>query len=247
VAVDSELWWSVWWPWVVVFGVGLLGLAVAVGAFVVAWRARHRFAPNRTVPGFTFYLDEGAVEEIYRVGGFGDLIAKEVTRTVGVTKDGKLAIPGVSLDVGKATSSEIIETYIKEYKAIDVIGLLINALDDGDDLLHVNLSRRTVERNVALERAMAKAGDTSGRLRKLKSYVLVEGDFRDGGEIEDGRIYLAPIGDEQDGPQVRVECEKKLLADKKSRPKGPFMGVCLGRVLSWEDPDLTIRPIAIFL
>ncbi|MET0233277.1 MAG: hypothetical protein ABW224_01425 [Kibdelosporangium sp.] len=242
---DSGLWWSVWWPWVIVLALATLGVVVAAGALVIAWKARHRFKPSRKVPGFPFYLDQDQVEGLCRANQLVDLVAKEIQRTVGVSKDGKLAIRGVSLDVGKATSSEIVETYIEKKEAIDVVGVLLNALDDNAELLHVDLGRRTVERGAALERAMANTGETTARLRKLRSYVLVEGDFQDTGD-KAALVYLAPIGDAGDGLRVRLECEAKLLSENASRQQGTFSAVCLGRVLTWDEPDLKIRPIAIF-
>ncbi|MBP2320951.1 hypothetical protein JOF56_001336 [Kibdelosporangium banguiense] len=249
--VDSELWWSVWWPWVVVLVVGVAALIAGGWTFMVARRARHRFAPVRTVRGSPFYLDQPEVEGICRANTLVGLVAKEVTRTVGVTKDGKLALPGASLDVGKATSSQIVETYIEKKEAIDVVGVLLNALDDGAELLHANLGNRTMERGAALERAMAKTGEASGRLHKLKSYVLVEGEFQYAEDGDGSVIFKAPIGnpaDPGDKSRMRVECEEAWLVKKdRATSKVPFDAVCFGRMLPfWEEPELTIRPIVIF-
>lgn len=249
-AVDRTLWWSVWWPWAVVWLVTALAVVVAIGVAVWAWRSRHRFAPAREVPGLTIYLHEKSVMDLYQVGGFGDAMAKEVVDRVGVTKDGKIALRGLDLGVeGVRTSGrEVVKTYIEQYEPIAVVGLLLDALESASAVVHVDLRDLSVLRNTALEQR-AQTVDVV-RLRRLDAYVSVKGVFRVASDGDGTTVFLAPFGDPddpEDGPQVRVECYHAGLRDDVV-PEGGFQARCLGRVQAWraDVQQLVIRPIAMF-
>lgn len=245
-----------WWPWLVVWIVTVLALLVAVAVFVLAWRSRHRFAPTRTVPGLTRYLNAKAVMDVYQVGGFGDAIVKEITHRMGVTKDDKVPFKGPPIAIGGDVSSEheVVKAYVENYPPIAVVGALLDALEAADGVVHVDLSNRTIRTSTALERSWAPtSGTTMSQLRKLQSYVSVTGRFRYvvSGDGRGTVIFVAPIGDPDDSagqPQVRVECQPAGLDQSIPIPHGPFDAVCLGRVHSWRewDQELEILPIAIF-
>ncbi|MBB5958386.1 hypothetical protein FHS29_004994 [Saccharothrix tamanrassetensis] len=242
-AVDRALWWSVWWPWAVVWMVTALAILVALGVLFFAWRARHRFGPTREVPGLTLYLNAKNVMDLYQVGGFGDALVKEVTDRVGVTKDGKIALPGLpDLSAGVSSGREVVKTYLERYEPITVVGVLIDALEAAGSLVHVDLAEQTVVRNSALDRVAHK--EEVVRLRKLKSYVSVRGEFQleeDGGEAA---VFTSAVG--SDGMRVRVECQPDDL--DPSVGDGPFDAICLGRVQAWRPAtrELVVRPIAMF-
>ncbi|MEV0675807.1 hypothetical protein AB0I60_04700 [Actinosynnema sp. NPDC050436] len=246
--MDRALWWSVWWPWAVVWVVTVLAVVVAVVALVLAWRARHRFAPVREVPGLTLYLNAKSVMDLYQVGGFGDALVKEVTHRVGVTKDGKVAIPGLpDLAAGVAYGREVVKTYLERSEPISVVGVLLDALEAAGSLVHVDLTDQTVVRSPALERSPAPGGGAQGdavALRKLKAYVLLKGEFSIEEEKDGVTVLLADVG--ADGVRVRVECLASGLDD--ALPEGLFDAVCLGRVQAWraEAKELVVRPIAVF-
>ncbi|MDQ2588590.1 hypothetical protein [Saccharothrix yanglingensis] len=249
-AVDRALWWSVWWPWAVVWVVTALALLVAVGVAVWAWRSRHRFAPPRDVPGLTIYLNEKSVMDLYQVGRYGDAMTKEVVDRVGVTKDGKIALKGLDLGVeGVRTSGrEVVKTYIENSEPIAVIGVLLGALESASGVVHVDLRDRTLLRNTALEQHLGASGAV--RLRRVDSYVSVKGVFRVHSQGDGTTVFLAPFGDPDDpetGPQVRVECLDSGLRDDVV-PDGGFHARCLGKVQAWkaEEGHLVVRPIAMF-
>ncbi|WP_309117834.1 hypothetical protein [Saccharothrix sp.] len=239
-AVDRALWWSVWWPWAVVWLVTALAVPVALGVFVLAWRSRRRFVPTREVPGLTVYLNAKYVMDLYQVGGFGDAVVKEVVDRVGTTKDGKIALPGLSESgLGVSSGREVVKTYLERFEPITVVGVLMDALDRIGEVVRVDLEERTVTRNAVLDRVAHKAREV--RLRKLKSYVLVKGEFE---LAEDAPVLTAPIGDT--GDVVRVECQEDGL--DPNVPDGPFDAICLGRVQAWRggSRELVVRPIAVF-
>ncbi|MBP2334665.1 hypothetical protein [Saccharothrix coeruleofusca] len=251
-AVDRGLWWSVWWPWAAVWLTTALALVVAAVVLVLAWRARHRYAPRAEVPGLTLYLDEKAVMDLYQVGGYGDAMAKEVVDRVGVTKDGKIALKGLDmgLEGARASGREVVKTYIENYEPIAVVGLLLDALESGDGVVHVDLRDRTVRGTPALVRALGEESARTARLRRIDTYVSVRGVFRVAEEGSGTTVLLAPFGDPDDpeeGPQVRVECQSAGLRDDVV-PDGVFNARCLGKVQSWKarDGELVIRPIAVF-
>ncbi|MCE6999931.1 hypothetical protein LZG04_34715 [Saccharothrix sp. S26] len=253
-AVDRTLWWSVWWPWVVVWGVTALALAVAAGVAVWAWRSRHRFAPAREVPGLTIYLHEKSVMDLYQVGRYGDAMTKEVVDRVGVTKDGKIALKGLDLGVEGARTSgrEVVKTYIEQYEPIAVVGVLLDALESASGVVHVDLRDLTVRRNTAVEKHLEQHSGLTDvvRLRRVDSYVSVKGVFRVASDGDGTTVFLAPFGDPDDpesGPQVRVECYNGGLRDDVV-PEGGFQARCLGKVQAWkaDDRQLVIRPIAMF-
>ena len=253
-AVDRALWWSVWWPWAVVWLVTALAIAVAAGVGLWAWRSRRRFAASREVPGLTIYLHEKSVMDLYQVGRYGDAMTKEVVDRVGVTKDGKIALKGLDLGVEGARTSgrEVVKTYIEQYEPIAVVGVLLDALESAAGVVHVDLRDLTVRRNTALEQHLEQHSAPADvvRLRRIDSYVSVKGVFRVASDDDGTTVFLAPFGDPDDpeaGPQVRVECYNGGLRDDVV-PEGGFRAQCLGRVQAWkaDSRELVIRPIAMF-
>ncbi|WP_433270571.1 hypothetical protein ACQPZF_10150 [Actinosynnema sp. CS-041913] len=244
--VDRALWWSVWWPWAVVWVVTAVAVVVASGVLFFAWRARRRFAPTREVPGLTLYLNAKNVMDLYQVGGFGDALVKEVTDRVGVTKDGKIALPGLpDVSAGVSSGREVVKTYLERYEPITVVGVLIDALEAAGSVVHVDLVEQTVVRNAALERVAHGVSEVT--LRKLKSYVSVKGEFKleeDSSSSSDIAVFTAAVG--SDGVRVRVECQADGL--DPSVGDVPFDATCLGRVQAWRPAsrELVVRPIAMF-
>ncbi len=254
-ALDRELWWSVWWPWLLVWGATFLAVVVAVVAVALAWRRRRRFATARVVPGITFYLHEKSVMDLYQSGGYGDALRKEVEERVGSTSDGAVALKvrEVGVGGGRTREREVVSRYISDAEPISVIGVLLDVLESADGVVHVDLRHRTVLRNDALAQALGdRAGAAEPRLREIDAYVSVRGVFRlaDPDQQVDGKtVFLAPFGDPDDpaqGPQVRIECHREGLRDEI--PQGPFRARCLGKVQSWKAADgvLVLRPIAVF-
>lgn len=250
-AVDRALWWSVWWPWVVVWATTAVAVVVTVGVLVWAWRSRKRFTVVRDVPGLTFYLDERSVMDLYQSGGYGDALRREVEERVGTSNDKKLALKvqeTVEASGGRTSGREVVSRYIETAEPIAVIGVLLTVLEAADGVVHVDLRKRTMVRDNALLRGGIDG--RTARLRGLDSYVSVKGVFRAARENGATTVFLAPFGDPddpEDGPQVRVECQHSGLRDDVI-PEGTFQARCLGKVQAWKaaDGELVIRPIAIF-
>ncbi|GLZ42687.1 hypothetical protein [Actinokineospora sp. NBRC 105648] len=248
--IDRGLWWSVWWPWVAVWALTALAVVVAVGAFALAWSARARAARTRHVPEITFYLHEKSVMDLYRAGGYGDALRREVEVREGASTEGwfGFATRFFRGHRRRTDEREMVSRYITTAEPIEVIGVLIDALDAADGVVHVDLRNQTMVRTGAVAAAQEKEGSATVRLRQLDGYVSVRGVFRMT-EHNGGRpVFLAPFGDPDDpgaGPQLRVECHQDGLRDDEI-PEGPFHARCLGKVQSWNSGELVVRPIAIF-
>ncbi|WP_026425151.1 hypothetical protein [Actinokineospora inagensis] len=253
-AVDRALWWSVWWPWVLVWCVTALAIVVAVGSVGWAWRVRRRYTPARQVPGITFYLHKKSVLDLYQAGGYGDAISREVEERVGTQRKRKLGVAWRSANAAGEHSSEreVVSRYFTEADPIAVIGVLLDALEAADGVVHVDLRDRTVVDNVAVARLRDRSGGGPApvRLRGIDSYVSIRGVFRVADHLGSRTVLLAPFGDPddpEDGPQVRLECHHDGLRDG-DLPDGPFQARCLGKVQSWKAGrgELVVRPVAIF-
>lgn len=247
-AVGRELWWSVWWPWLLVWIVTVLALVVAVGVAVLAWRAARKSALSPT-PGPPVYVDGEMVSRIIAMIDIPRFPA-DVTSTAELTKDGKIAVPGLG-EIGQFSSRRGQTRVVQEvFEPVDLVGDMVKGLENRDDIVYVNLDERTVLRNTALERLMASWEMATGplRLRRVTRYVWVEGVCRMTSQSNGTTVFLAPVGEPaEDGPQVRLECgDRWLLGD--SVPHGTFNAHCLGKVQSWNEDtrELVILPIAMF-
>lgn len=262
--VDGALWLSVWWPAVVAWVV--IGLALVFAAWVCfrTWRAHKRFDGVIDPPEIPIYLNEKRVSDIYQIGGYGDAITKQVVAKVGLTKEGKLALRGLSIDAEAAISRgrEVMETYMKEYNPIEAIGVVLQGLEAAHGILHINLNELTVARNTAFTRHLGTAGDVRADQLPQRCYVSVTGVFRVENDPNGERTFLASIGDSADGTTgawTRITCDEKGLRDDTLLAPAMTGGVvddtlyarCLGKVQAWRGKngtqELVIRPVAIFL
>src|SRR5688500_3762668 len=104
----------------------------------------------------------------------------DVTSTAELTKDGKIAVPGLG-EIGQFSSRRGQTRVVQEvFEPVDLVGDMVKGLENRDDIVYVNLDERTVLRNTALERLMASWEMATGplRLRRVTRYVWVEGVCR---------------------------------------------------------------------
>lgn len=262
----TGLWWSIWWPWMVVWLVtagGLLGL-VALGVAEVRsrGRSRRRRRAQDHRHQICVYLREEIVMDQYKAGEYGAALSREVQEKVNKDKNGTLSflLPFFKLGGGGNVSTETITTYLQKAEPISVITLLLNALAAENNLIRVNLADGSVGHNEALEDLLHERGlpSSARALRKAPPrirlhevgdfFVLVRGEFR---KVDDpaGRVVLAaPYGPDGDGsqPRVQVVCVAKGLRDEV--PTDVFWASCLGKVSGWrgQDARLDLEAIALF-
>ncbi|MGM1063495.1 hypothetical protein [Saccharothrix sp. Mg75] len=250
-AGDRGLWWDVWWPWVVVWGVTALAVVVFAVTAALAWRARHKYGPEPHPLGVPVYVDGPTVLNIMSVLGLKPVPAEVTARAV-LNKDGKIEVPGLSVTGGVARVDEETRTFRETYEPIDLVAPLVKALSDGNQLLYADLAGRHLLRNVAVERHLrtTRQNPASVPLQGINAYVSVVGWFRTGSDADGVTVLLAPFGPDggdAGGQWVRVDCAHEWLLDG-AVPEGTFYASCLGRVQSWkaEEGHLVVRPIAMF-
>lgn len=256
----TEMWWGVWWPWMLVWAV-TVGSVVTLAALAVRdLRRRGRPAGRNLNYSICFYLHNTAIMDQYQMGRYTVALRKEVEQRTSDNKDGNIraTVFGIGAGAGRRDSREIVSRYLEVAEPISVIGVIMDVLERNDVIVHVDLVNGTVQRNEALVKALAtthgsRAPQDSVRLRDIEDYVLLRGRFRKISEEPEGTVFLAPYGD-PDGPgaspaspRVRVTCASEGLRDEV--PRGAFSARCLGKVQDWnaEDAVLEVQAIAIFL
>ncbi|MFC5152378.1 hypothetical protein [Streptomyces amakusaensis] len=255
-AVLTEEWWSVWWPWM------LLWLLTAAGALtllltpVLFLRARRRAGDRKLTYSICFYLHDRSVMDHYQMRNYTAALRKEVEQRTSDSNDGNVraTVFGVSAGGGKRDNKEIVSRYLEVAEPISVIGVIIDVLEAKDVIVHVDLVNQTVRRNAALANALSLQGrpgpgPRTARLRDIEDFVLIRGRFRKISESPESTVLLAPYGDPDDpsrGPRVRVVCATEGLRDEV--PGGAFSARCLGKVQDWNaaDQTLEVQAVAIF-
>jgi hypothetical protein len=251
-ASDRALWWSLWWPWMVIWGVTALALVVLAVTAVLAWRARDQYGLEGLPLGVPVYIDGLLVLNIMSVLGLKP-IPTDVTVKAVLTRDGKINVEmaGLAAGAGASRVEEETRAYREIYKPIDLVGPLVKTLSDRNQLVYVDVVGGTLQQNVAVERHLRSTGQNPNAvsLLDIKEYVSVVGRFRLDSKGDRVKVLIAPFGedDADKAPRVRLECADEWLLND-AVPKGTFHASCLGRVQSWkpEDQELVILPIAMF-
>ncbi|WP_327302876.1 hypothetical protein OG730_04175 [Streptomyces sp. NBC_01298] len=265
-AVLSEEWWAVWWPWMLLWLL-TAGCALTLVALAVYWFTRGgRSAGQNLTYSICFYLHDKSVMDHYQMRGYAAALRREVEQRTSDSKDGvvRTRVFGVGADAGRRENREIVSRYLEVAEPISVIGLVMDVLEEKDVIVHVDLVNQTVLRNKALTKALAAAPGARApeartarpgpahpdvRLRDIEDFVLIRGRFRKIGDTPEGTVFLAPYGDPEDparGPRVRVTCAAEGL--RTEVPKGTFSARCLGKVQDWnaEEGVLEVQAMAIF-
>ncbi|GLF97908.1 hypothetical protein [Streptomyces yaizuensis] len=253
----TEEWWNVWWPWMLLWLLTAAGLAALVALAAVFLLTRGRRGRDRTLTySICFYLHDRSVMDHYQMRNHTAALRKEVEQRTSDSSDGTIRakVFGVSAGSGKKDNKEIVSRYLEVAEPITVIGVIMDVLEAGDAIVHVDLVNQSVRRNAALANAQAatgRPGPAPGlvRLRDIEDFVLIRGRFRKISESADSTVLLAPYGDPEDpssGPRVRVTCATEGLRNEV--PRGTFSARCLGKVQDWNAADavLEVQAMAIF-
>ncbi|MGH3933279.1 MAG: hypothetical protein ACRDTF_25260 [Pseudonocardiaceae bacterium] len=251
-AVFDAAWWGVWWPWLLVWGITTGSLVATVVIVVGHWRI-HRADADAHHPGICFYLHNESVMDLYHQK-HGAALRQEVQQRITTSRsfEGSAALSLLKASGGQGVNHEVFRSYIEEEQPITVIGTIIDVLHQAGDIVDIDLLKKEVTGNRALDKALGADGDkrpTAVRLRGLKTFVSIFGEFRatDHGTSE-VTTFEAPYGDPGDGPQVYLTCVASGLRGA-AVPAGTFQARCLGCVEGWDPGTrrLNVRPIAIFL
>jgi hypothetical protein len=236
VGVDRTLWWSVLWPWLLLWVVTLAALVVVV-ALAVRW-VRRRRDPQPEVPGLLFYVHGQRMINLCKVGRYDDAVTRQFVKQITVTKGGKLQVGPTEFGIGVDGSvvEQNTDTYEKPATEIDVIGVVLAGLRAAHGVVEVDLTARTITADEAWRRGKAT------RLNDIRDYVSLHGRFELGDGTGDPAVLFARVGEHR----VRVECDRASLRD--TLPPGQFNARCLGKVQSWnaEAGEVVVLPVVVF-
>jgi len=131
-----------------------------------------------------------------------------------------------------------------------VIGMIVDGLERGDALLHVDLRDLTVEHSAALRKLPATSG-SHGRALPLSIttslFVLLTGDFTSEPDVSaaEHSVLTGALGP---GGRIRITCSRNGFRTEDQDKLTLRPGFCLGKVQSWlpEEELLDVRAMAIF-
>ncbi|MFE9681403.1 hypothetical protein ACFYXC_03235 [Streptomyces sp. NPDC002701] len=250
-AVVDAQWWGVWWPWMTVWLVTAAGL-VTLGAVLVRHvRERRRRAVGlRSAYSVCFYLDEKSVMDLYRLGNYSAALEQAVEHRTNVATSvglwGRL-LPW-TVKANRDVSQERFSSYVQKSEPISVIGMLMDAFERADVIVHADLRSGDVVPNRALADALGPDGGRSGvALSDIEEFVSVRGRFVVESETGEEVVLRAPYGDPARVAHVRVTCAAGGLRNDRLGA-GSFQARCLGKMTGWREDtrEVTLEPIAIF-
>jgi hypothetical protein len=238
------MWWSVWWPWLLIWIATAVALLAALAFLVAALRGRDR--PTPQPPYLSFYLHEQSVMDLYQYK-YRSALEQQVTSMVGGRAGLHVGAGVAPVRFGGSVerNREEFRRYLEVAEPITVIGLLMEVLED--DLYTVDLSRMSIVagKHHRLRRAATRLSELEGN-----AFVLARGVFKPEPN-DDGRTttFLAPFGPTAADfrhPMLRVRCVNSGLRDDV--PDGQFSARCLGTIQGWDPRSghLIVNPLAIF-
>ncbi|WP_067462157.1 hypothetical protein [Actinomadura macra] len=205
-------------------------------------------------PGICIYLDEDNAMDLYLQGDYPYLHSTVVkTSRRNIVLGLLLRFLPFLANVQHTAAEEQVIKYFEEVGPITVIGRIVRALNDADDIVHVDLLNHTICPNADLERTLGPSRGKqprSARLRDLESdtFVSVMGRFKVTDKSEKATTFSAPYGGSSaDSPTVSVTCITKHLR-RDDTPDLAFRARCLGKI-NWDPTTghLKIYPVlAIF-
>ncbi|MFD5739896.1 hypothetical protein ACFXJM_12390 [Streptomyces massasporeus] len=247
-AVTDALWWSLWWPWMTVW------LATAAGAVVLAMvlvshaRERRRHLRRwQSAYSICLYLDEQAVMDLYELGNYRSALEEAVElRTKVDTSVGfwsRVLTWLFRFRLKRDVSQETFRKFVRKDKPINVIGVVLEAFDRADAIVHADLTTLTVvpNRNLAGNLADGRAVTLS----RIGEFVSVKGVFTRVPEAAQGFVLRAEYGAGQPPVYMRVVAPGDA---RRSIPAGSFTARCLGKMTGWREDtrEVTLEAIAIF-
>jgi hypothetical protein len=247
VAVVDAQWWGVWWPWMTVWLVTAAGLVVLSVVLARDVRERRRRTlGRRSAYSICFYLDEKSVMDLYQFGNFSAALEQAVEHRTNVNTS--VGFWGRFLAwmfrAKRDVTQETFSSYVRKSEPISVIGMLMDAFERADLIVHADLRAGSVTPNRAL--AATLADDEGGAtLSDIEEFVSVKGRFLMESDTSEGIVLRAPYGEPAAYVRV-VGAPGGLRRDKL--PEGTFPARCLGKVTGWreETGEVTLEALAIF-
>ncbi|MFJ1970987.1 hypothetical protein ACIO93_20140 [Streptomyces sp. NPDC087903] len=245
-AVTDGLWWSVWWPWMTAWLVTAAGALALAAVLVRHARERRRYtAAGRSAYSMCLYLDEQSVMDLYEIGNYRSALEEavelrtKVDTSVGVWSRVLAWLFRAKRDV----SQETFRKFVRKDKPINVIGMLMDAFERADVIVHADLPTLTVTPNRALSDSLG--AERVVTLSRVGEFVSVRGEFTVVPDVPDGFVLRAAYGDQEPPVYVRVVASGTA---RRSIPAGTFTARCLGKMTGWREDtrEATLEALAIF-
>jgi hypothetical protein len=229
-------------------------LVTAAGAVVLAVvlvrhaRERRRHLRRwQSAYSICLYLDEQAVMDLWELGNYRSALEEAVElRTKVDTSVGFWSRVLTSLfrfRLKRDVSQETFRKFVRKDKPINVIGVVMEAFDRADAIVHADLTTLTVVPNRNLSANLADGRAVT--LSRIGEFVSVKGVFTRVPDVAEGFGLRAEYGDEQPPVSMRVVAPGDA---RRSIPAGTFTARCLGKMTGWreETREVTLEAIAIF-
>ena len=246
--VVDGFWWSVQWPWMLLWIVTAAGLVSSAGLLMAGHRRdrRRRRADAYPVTGFCVYVNTEFLTDTGDEPQQGVQVEKKETVTGRLGASIGFPFFGSGADGGREVSVETVRSYVEEGSLLKAISALMEVLNARDKVIYVDLGEGRVARNHAVVNALATSRDGGGaiRLSTLRDFVWIEGDFTRvaGDGTPDRTVFRVPYGPDAD---VEIACVTDEL--RRETPGNAFRARCLGVVETWDQDGgrLYVEPIAI--
>ncbi|MFF5962953.1 hypothetical protein ACFY64_04215 [Streptomyces collinus] len=247
-AVTDALWWSLWWPWMTVWLVTAAGAVVLAVVLVRHARERRRHLRRwQSAYSICLYLDEQAVMDLWELGNYRSALEEAVElRTKVDTSVGlwsRVLTWLFRFRLKRDVSQETFRKFVRKDKPINVIGVVMEAFDRADAIVHADLTTLTVVPNRNLSANLADGRAVT--LSRIGEFVSVKGVFTRVPDVAEGFELRAEYGEEQPPVSMRVVAPGNA---RRSIPAGTFTARCLGKMTGWreETREVTLEAIAIF-
>lgn len=221
--------------------------SVTVLAVVLARHARERRRPtDRTPYSICFFLDGQSVMDLYQ-SNYGAALEQAVEHRTNVnTSVGLLGrlLPW-TVKANRDVTQENFTSYVQKNEPITVIGMLMDAFERADAIVHADLRGGTIRPNRAL--ADTLGGDGRVALSDIEEFVSVRGRFLMDPDTSEGIVLRASYNEGQAPPYLRVVGAREGLR-RETIPDGTFRARCLGKMTGWhpDSGEVTLEAIAIF-
>lgn len=253
--IDSQ-WWSMRWPWMAVWLLTAVCVAVVAQygvARLLAARRRRRVRDGRMFSGLCIYLHEPRVEGVADILGIpkADVnVSHETSVSTGFGLFGRVTVGGRA---ERDTNTQTRREYWEPNTPMKTIRLIMDRLRERDMVVDADLATEQLFLTAALADQLRGTDAAGTPLTAVRgTYVSVSGLFtvrRDGEDV----VLRARYGSGEPRPQVKITCEGAWVREEEFRvdsfsAEEEFPATCLGRVRTWNGTtgELTLDPISIF-
>lgn len=190
------------------------------------------------------YLDESAVMDLYELGNYRSALEEAVElRTKVDTSIGFWSRVLTRFRLKRDVSQETFRKFVRKDKPINVVGVVMDAFDRADVIVHADLTDLTVVPNRNLAENLADGGVVT--LSRIGEFVSVKGEFTAVPGVAEGFVLRAGYGTRRPPVHMRVVAPGNA---RRSIPAGTFTARCLGKMTGWREDtgEVTLEAIAIF-